>query len=397
MLPQLYWGVLRVLAGTLCTAALLAAPKPVHFRERLIATGLQGGYQVVAADLNRDGRPDLIALASRMDELAWYENPSWRRHVIADGLKRMINLAVWDTDGDGIPEIVLAHDFENRAKQSIGTVSVLRSQGDPREPWKVAEIDRIPTSHRIRWADIRGDGRKVAINSALTGPNVNAPEDRAPTPLVFYDPEDWMRRDISGTPEAPADEGVVHGIWVIDWDSDGREEILTASFLGIHLFKLGRDERWSKKRIVAGDTSPWPKGGSSDVAVGTLQGRRFLASIEPWHGNQVVVYREEKGMWRRQVIDTTLVDGHTILTADFNGDGRDEIVTGFRGEGRSVHIYHANSGNGGKWTRQTLDSGGIAAAACTTADFDGDGRPDVACIGAATANLKVYENRGGLP
>ena len=38
----------------------------------IIATGLKGGYQVVAADMNRDGKPDLIALASGMPDLVWY-------------------------------------------------------------------------------------------------------------------------------------------------------------------------------------------------------------------------------------------------------------------------------------------------------------------------------------
>ena len=36
----------------------------------------------------------------------------------------------------------------------------------------------------------------------------------------------------------------------------------------------------------------------------------------------------------------------------------------------------------------------IAAAACTVADLNGDGRLDIACIGSATHNLKWYENLG---
>ena len=54
--------------------APLAAQTP-RFIEHTIATGLKGGYQVVAADINHDGKPDLIALASGMPDLVWYENP----------------------------------------------------------------------------------------------------------------------------------------------------------------------------------------------------------------------------------------------------------------------------------------------------------------------------------
>jgi len=353
----------------------------VRFAEHTIATGLKGGYQVVAVDMNHDGKPDLIALASGMSELVWFENPGWQRHVIAANLTGMINLAASEADGDGIPVIVLASGFSMNAKQSAGIVSVLRHQGDPRQPWSIREIDRLPTSHRLRWADIDGSGRKVLVNQPLTGANVEHPEDHGHTPLVFYRPGEWKRETISDQ-----DEGVVHGIYIIDWDGNGRDRILTAGFTGIHLFRLGGDRSWTRTEIAKGDPAPWPKCGSSDVAVGQLEGRRFLAAIEPWHGNQVAIYQESAGAWQRRVIDDTLADGHTILTADLNGDGSDEVVAGYRGKG--VNIYY-----GPDWTKSVLDDT-IAAAACAIADLNGDGRPDITCIGSATANLKWYENLG---
>src|SRR5580700_4177853 len=159
---------------------------PVEFREHVIATDLNGGYQVVACDVNHDGKLDLIALASGMTELIWFENPTWERHVIARDLHGMINLAAWDMDGDGIPEIVLAHGFAMHAKQRAGIISVFKHNGDPRNLWSIREIDRLPASHRLRWADIDGDGKKVLVNAPLTAADVSAPEDRAHVPLVFY-------------------------------------------------------------------------------------------------------------------------------------------------------------------------------------------------------------------
>jgi hypothetical protein len=382
----------RFLAWILLCAALSAGP-PARFAEHTISTGLTGGYQVVAVDMNHDGKTDLVALASGMSELVWFENPGWQRHVIAgslSGMIGMINLAAWDVDGDGIPEIVLASGFSMNAKQSAGIVSVLRHNGDPRQPWTIQEIDRLPTSHRLRWADIDGSGKKVLINQPLTAATVDRPEDRAHTPLVFYRPGEWKRETIS-----EQDEGVVHGIYIVDWDGDGRDEILTAGFTGIHLYKLGKDGRWSRTEIAQGDPAPWPKSGSSDVAVGQLGKRRFLATIEPWHGNQVAIYQERAGAWQRHVIDDSLADGHTILTADLNGDGTDEVIAGYRGKG--VNVYYAQDPKGAAWTtawtKVVLDNS-IAAAACAIADLNGDGRPDIACIGAATANLKWYENLG---
>jgi hypothetical protein len=372
----------RRLSTLLLTLPLLAAA-PAAFVEHTIASDLKGGYQVVAADLNHDGRPDLISLASGMSELVWYENPGWQRHVLATGQSRMINCAVVGN------EIVLASGFENEARNSAGIVSVLRPGADPREPWTVTEIDRLPTAHRLRTADIEGSGKLVVILAALTGAAATAPDYRDQTPLLYYVPGEWKRRVIS-----TENSGVVHGIFVTDWDGNGRESILSASFTGIHLFRYTKDERWTRTEIAKGDPAPWPKSGSSDIAVGHLGGghqakTRFLAAIEPWHGNQVAVYTQRGAQWEREVIDSSLIDGHTIQVADLNGDGVDEIIAGFRGQPHSVYLYNYDAA-AKRWTRSDLDKGGMGAAACTVVDLNKDGRPDIACIDST--RLKWYEN-----
>jgi hypothetical protein len=362
----------------------MATHSPIDFTERTIATGLKGGYQVLAVDLNGDGRKDILALASDLDELVWFENPSWTRHVIVSGRRRMINAAVWDWDGDGIPEIVLAEEFSPRPAKSLGLVSILTRQGDPRRPWSIREIDRLPTSHRLRLARIDGGGKPVVLNAPLAAATAEPPDYRAKTPLVFYRPGDWKRELITDQIE-----GVMHGIFVVDWDGDGRDEILTASMSGIHMMKLDKAGRWSSQELTKGDPAPWPQSGASDVAAGRLGRKRFLAAIEPWHGHQLAVYFEEKGAWRRHVIESRMVDGHALQVVDLDGDGRDEIVAGYRGGDHSLHVYTAGDSRGQRWTRSTVDHGGMAAAACDVADF-GAGRKEIVCIGTATANVKCY-------
>lgn len=358
-----------------------------RFTAHTVATGLTGGYQVVVADLNRDRKPDIIALASGLKELRWYENPGWQPHVLVSGINQPINAAAHDVDGDGIPEIALAHEFSNVYARSTGIVSILTHQGDPAGRWSMQEIDRVPTSHRLRFADVDGSGTRVLVNLPLIGPQAVAPDYRAHVPLLMYRPGAWKREVITD-----ADEGVVHGIDVTDWNGNRREALLSASFLGVHALQFDRGQ-WTRTLITKGDPAAWPMSGSSDVVAGRLESVRFLATIEPWHGNQVVVYRQDNATWKRHVIDDSIADGHTIVAGDLDRDGLDEIIVGERQGKRSAYLYRASSPNDDIWTKEVLDDGGMAAAGCAVADLNADTRPDAVCIGTATANLKWYENR----
>src|SRR5262249_14900644 len=123
---------------------------------------------------------------------------------------------------------------------------------------------------------------------------------------------------------------------------------------------------------------------------GHLGSERFLATIEPWHGNEVVVYRQENGAWKRHVIDESIADGHTISAADFDGDGSDELVVGERQGRHSLYLYRMTNAAQDARSRQVLDDG-MPAAGCAVADLNADKRADIVCIGATT--LRWYERQ----
>ena len=381
-----------VVAAAYAQPAEPPAPSdPIRFVAHTLDAEVPSGYQVVIADLSGDGRPDVVALATRQPDLVWYENPAWERHVIATGLSRMINVAAHDIDGDGRPELALAHGFTTVYDESPGIVSLLESGDDPRRPWSMREIDRAPTTHRLRWADVDGSGAKVLVNAPLIGPGSLRPDFTDTLALLWYRPGDWARRVLTA-----AERGVVHGVGVGPWDDSGRDAVLSASFQGIHLheFEAGR---WTRTRLAGGDPAPWPESGASEAQAGALGAERFVATIEPWHGHQVVAYRRAPGSgdgeWARRVIDASIEDGHTLVTADLDGDGRDEIIAGERRGRQSVYVYRLDDG-ANAWSRQVLDDGGMGASGCAAHDMNADGRPDVICIGSRTANLKWYENAG---
>src|SRR5579885_3644253 len=107
-------------AGAACLALTVfsdaAGPAgPVDFVAHDIATDFRGGYAVSVADFNKDGKIDVIANTLAIPELAWYENPTWQKHVIVTDTPQIVNEAVADIDGDGIPEVAFQSGFAMQA------------------------------------------------------------------------------------------------------------------------------------------------------------------------------------------------------------------------------------------------------------------------------------------
>ena len=93
------------------------------------------------------------------------------------------------------------------------------------------------------------------------------------------------------------------------------------------------------------------------------------------------------------MIVPTLGRADGTAVADLDGDGRDEIIGGFRGKDFRITVYRANDATGTRWTPTVLDEGHVAGADCKVADLTGDGRLDIVCSGASTGNVMLFEQQ----
>ena len=142
----MHFRVFAALLAIVCmagapTTGMAPAPQPVEFRAHVIESKMPGGYAVLATDFNKDGKLDVMGVSQRVPELAWYENPTWERHVIAEGMTQTVNLAAADLDGDGIPELALETGFAMVPANSEGLVWILRHQGDPKQPSSFVPVE----------------------------------------------------------------------------------------------------------------------------------------------------------------------------------------------------------------------------------------------------------------
>lgn len=382
----------------------------------VLSTRLKVGYSVRSADLNGDQRPDLVVVDAK--RVLWLENPSWTEHVIwSTPEARFDNVcaALEDIDGDGDWDLAVGYDWQPNNTNSGGALGWLESPEDPTQAWTLHEISREqPTIHRMYWADLDGSGQRSLIVAPLKGRGTAGPGwDQSGVRLARWDVPASIRQ---GDKTAAWSEQVLeralpvmHNLQVVNFDGDKQDELLLASLHGVHHWRWDPSGVAMVQQLGSGhQDGVAPALGASEIRWGQLaENRRFLGTIEPWHGNQVVVYespaeqpqtangKATATLWSRKVVDRELQWGHAVACVNLDDDPEDELVIGVRDDFGShrcgVRIYDRNAA--GEWQRTLVQPGEVAVEDLIALDLDGDGRVEIVAVGRATGNVVIYRQQ----
>lgn len=387
------------------------------FRTEEIDKSLTVGYAVQLVDMNEDAKPDIVVVDS--GRVIWFENPDWKLHTLISGQTKRDNvcLAPNDIDGDGKVDFALGADWRPADTTNSGSIQWLRRGTSPDAAWEVHAIGVEPTVHRMRWVDLAGDGRAELVVAPLFGQGTKGPNfaERGVRILAYPIPADPV---VGPWEPVVLNESlhVSHNFWPTDFDRDGRLDLLVASFEGVTLLSPpappGNSEtprsltNWTAQRVGAGNQDTSPNRGASEIKQGQLaSGASYLATIEPWHGSQVVVYTAPPsmppgyfgGLWDRHVLDDELAWGHVVWCANVDDDADEELIIGVRDNkndtARSgIRIYDPQDALGRTWQRHLVDPAGVAVEDAIAGDLNADGRTDIIAVGRATHNVRIYWN-----
>jgi len=145
--------VARFLAFLLLGCLRLQA-QTAAFKEELVDDKVEIGYGAALADVNGDGKTDILLADKRL--IVWYEYPSWKKHVMAEALtpKDHVCIAARDIDGDGKCEVAVGAEWNPGDTENSGSVHYPIPPADRTQKWEPVTLHREPTVHRMKW--VRG-------------------------------------------------------------------------------------------------------------------------------------------------------------------------------------------------------------------------------------------------
>ncbi|MFI5152536.1 MAG: FG-GAP-like repeat-containing protein [Chitinophagales bacterium] len=361
------------------------------FVAQTIDNNISIGYGLALGDVDGDGKPDIL-LADKK-QFVWYRNGDWKKFVMAENLTEHDNvcIAARDINGDGKVEVAVGAQWnpsETSDSAQSGSVHYLIRPADPTQKWTAVELPHVPTIHRMKWAR-SSEGKYYLLVLPLHGQGNQNGTGEGVKMLAFEFPQD------------------VHGEWTL--------YPLQTSMHMTHNFLIVEDEGHPSTLYLAGKEGVWsvredfnnmerfagmahPAG---ELKIGRLDAeRKFFTTIEPMHGEQLLVY-PKMGDSTGIVLDDQMKEGHALAVADFLGLSYDQIVAGWRIPNKDgkvgIKIWVKKDNSGRSWQSSWIDENGMACEDIQVMDLDGDGKPDIVASGRATKNLKIYWNKSAGP
>jgi hypothetical protein len=365
-----------------------------------------GPFQTLIADLDGDGKPDLVVANVYAHTVVVYQNISTNGSSISNWLAAPIHLPlvfgsssdnpiaieVADVDGDGKPDILICDRGSNQlmicrnlalpgtlSTNSFAAPIILATGNDPR---------------KVRVADLDGDGRQDIIVANFGDGTIS----------LFQNigaPGSLTTNSFAPRADLPAGSGV-YDMVIADFDGDGKPDIAAANYnaLFVSVFRnIGSSGILATNSFDAEVDLPCSKNCQTIIAV-DVDGDGLLDLVIGSIQGQVMSVLRNSSSPGSLSFDAHVDFGapgwvHNVVAADLNGDGKPDLL--MDGELGDFLSAFQNGSVPGAFGTASLSNRvdfptGYNVWGISVADLDGDGRPDIAFCNVYDNTLTLYRN-----
>ena len=360
--------------------------------QQVISTLADGPYSVFAADVDRDGRVDVLSASGLDYELAWYRNLGGgtfgSKQVISTLADGIHSVSAADVDGDGDIDALSASQFDNTIAwyentDGLGTFG----------PQQVI-YDQASNAWSVVAADMDGDGDTDVLSASWGDDKFRwYQNDGSPGGIG-----DWTVHSIS----APGDADGATFVVASDVDDDGDMDAVGVMFGKVVWYEnldgmgnfgpqqtVSTISNNSGDAVLAADVD-----GDGDVDVLSAEADAFLDTNKiAWYENQTI-HRSADFSTHRSTVGS-VSGGAAVDTGDIDGDGDNDTMFA-DGQADTVRWFE---NDGGPSTVLTAHVVGVVSGAgfenAGLIDLDRDGDLDVLFSGSTGDTVAWYENGGG--
>ncbi len=339
---------------------------PPTFTHRLITGSATGAQQVIAVDLNGDGRLDAVSAAFGADRVSWHQNnagaadqpPTFTPRTITSNAVGAQGVAAADLNGDGLLDVAAASFSDNK-------VAWHQQVPVPGEPpmWTSRTISTgVSGASAIVAADIDLDGDVDLLAAAYTTNRVVWLEN---TPGAAGAPPVWIERTITS-----GATGVI-GLHAADLDGDGDTDLVAACF-GDNTVRLYENliagpgmgpPTFAAQTIDSAANGPVGVSSYDLDADGDLDilSTSLFGNAVAWHERTPGALPQDPPAFIKHIVATQQGSPRAVVGADLDADGDRDLVSCSQNNDRvTLHdnalprVFNLNSGAGFQTVTEAL-------------------------------------------
>jgi FG-GAP-like repeat len=253
------------------------------------------------------------------------------------------SVAVADVNGDGIPDLIVAHACESSTSCNYGAIGILLGNGDGTFQPAVTYNSGGDDATYVTVADVNQDGKLdlVVANLCVNSLNCSSSGENGGVAILLGNGDGTFQPAVSYSSTGL----YTFGVAVADLNGDGKPDLALAN-------------DWIADGNAFGSVSVLLSNGSGSYEPGAT----YAAGVG--------------------------IDTHAVVVADVNGDGKPDLVlcNAYLDQSTASVAVLLGNGDGTFQPAVNYDSGGETALSIAAADVNGDGNLDIVVANSCASN-----------